>query len=249
MRAGFQCLAFAAVLLSAGGCAWNWTDRAGDGEPADPCTDHADALFCDGFESGDFSQWTNDGAGDPLTLVNMAHSGEFAALGETNGVGDQARFEASWATPVTSGSVFARAYFFIPAGTVTTQSTLFSMHGKDGNRIAIVLSTKNDVPGTTFISNDLPNGGGGDYSTPEAVALGKWECMELEINVAAAPNGYIKLSKNGKPFDAGNRTNVNTAVPGGYDGLRLPASYSAQEEPFAAYVDDVVVDTKPIGCD
>lgn len=249
MRAVLQRFVLIAVLMPVGGCAWNWTDRAGDGEPADPCTDHADALFCDGFESGDFSQWKNDNAGNPLTIVDMAHAGEFAALGETNGVGDQARFEANWATPVTSGSIFARAYFFIPVGTVTKQSTLFSMHGDNGNRIAIVLSTRNDVPGTTFISSDLPDGGGGDYSSPEAIALGKWECMELEIKVAAAPDGYIKLSRNGKLFDAGNRTGVNTAVPGGYAGLRLPASYSAQDEPFSAYVDDVVVDTKPIGCE
>ena len=259
MRTWRHAFSVAALLLTAGGCSWNWTDRASandgggdtgvDSGPGDSCAAHADALFCDGFESGDFSRWKNDGAGNPLTIATMAHTGTYAALGETSGVGDQARFEANWATPVTSGSIFARAYFFVPTGTVTEQSTLFSMHGKNGNRIAIVLSTKEDTPGTTFISNDLPNGGGGAYSTPEAMALGKWECMELEVRVAAAPDGYITLSRNGKAFGSGNRTGINTDVPGGYAGLRLPASYSAQEAPFAAYVDDVIVDTKRIGCD
>jgi hypothetical protein len=249
---------FVIVLTALGGCSWDWESRMPSPEDggfdatpdgpidSDPCAAHTAALFCDGFESGDLSAW-GGAVGNPVEIVETAHSGKYAARGEASGDipggTTQSRIAAEWDTPVTTGSIYVRGYFFVPADVVPNQATLFDLSGS-GGRIAVVVGST----GTTFLASDLPNAGDDTAnSAPDAIERGQWQCLELAVEIGGTGAGSITLSREGVPFANGNRSGVNTVSGDGYTAVRLPVQYT--KGPFEALVDDVVVDTSPIGCD
>lgn len=260
-HAALSCVLLGLAVL--GGCSWDWESRnaspddggfdaESDAPPdapvdTDPCDTHADALFCDGFESGDLSAW-GGAVGAPVEIVETAHSGKYAARGATSGQPAQSRIAAEWDTPVTEGSIYVRGYFFVPASVEPAGANLFDLSGETG-RIAVVLGTNDGTVGTTFLSNNIPNGGGGVSSAPEAVERGVWQCLELAVEIGGVGEGTITLSRGGVPFENGNRVGVNTDPGAGFTSVRLPVQYTPENAPFEALVDDVVVDTAPIGCD
>src|SRR5690606_10218210 len=115
----------------------------GDAPPAGSvgCAAHPDALFCDGFETGDTRAW--DGEFDRgVDIVSDAHWGDHAGLAVTTGADQRAWVRTTLGESVSSGTLHIRAFFRIPEGTETEQINLLSTGGSIASD-GIVLVVRN----------------------------------------------------------------------------------------------------------
>lgn len=238
-----------------GGCAFDWDARrtaAGDGGPdgaTTGCAEHTGALFCDDFEEGNADRWASeDGRG--VAFVTESHAGTYAARASTTGVDQTASLVTELNTPVVSGPLHVRLFIFIPPGATTQQINLISLGDSGDAYMAVVLRSKDDTQGLTYLYGTKPPDDANDVdSFPATVPFGSWQCLELGIEVGDAPGGSMTLWRNGTMIANGNVEGADTRVADGYQRLELPIAYAAQAAPFTITVDDVVVDDAPIGCD
>jgi hypothetical protein len=218
----------------------------GDGGFVPPCT----ALFCDGFETGidTHKGWylnTNNGAitADPT----RAHRGAQSAHIHMNSVGPNVEAKAQLAQnrfyPVND--LHIRAYFYFQATSDTT---------------SLMALQQNTTPyrGIYFYSGASQQKIWDDASSNVAFSnsaypIDQWVCVELEVTNADGAMGGMGRARAwiGDPqtlaVDLANASTtfnppLNTLFFGGI--LQSPSGVAAFDE----WVDDVIIDNKPIGC-
>lgn len=244
------------VLLAAGACGRFGFDghtrdgaAAGDDAPPDvPALGceltHPGALLCDGFEATGMGPWdyqiVMDGTATRTTTRPYRGTASLEIQSDSANAYKAARWgkNALFAAPPES-DLYMRAYYFITSDTTIT----------DQASILIVLNGGPPYPG----ANVLLVPGHLDLNVSASVTpitfdppRDRWVCIELHVHVDATA-GFGELSVDGAPVvqsQAGD-----TTVAGGYTNLDVGLHYATPPQgPVHMWIDDVVADVAPIGC-
>jgi hypothetical protein len=181
-------------------------DQAGNVSPASspaelttPPATPSGTVFSDGFESGDFSQWT---ANTGMTVQQ--------ALTRTG----------AWAARQTTTSAATHAYKQLPSThTDLYYSLAFDVVSQGGNNVYLgkirtgsggsILGLYRSTSGTLNLRNDA---GAVTYTSTTPVSLGQWHTLELHAVIAGA-SGRTEVWLDGQPVGALSRTqNLGTSA-------------------------------------
>lgn len=195
------------------------------------------AFFCDGFESPTFDAWTSRNGGVVQT-TSLVHTGAGALVATTDATLQIADVVSAF-TPIGSGEVHARGWFYLPSGYPIFKFNLFGLYGSTGAVIVAdqgKLNVFNDGPPavTLYTNADVPRD--------------RWFCLEVHLTISPT-NGTGALNLDGTQL--GEMTGWNTVpAAGGYNKLLagLPFLFPTQDPATTLFLDDVVVGSQPIGC-
>jgi hypothetical protein len=221
---------------------------AGGGRLQDACAPdcsarYADALYFEDFEATDHAvpevAVATNGA-----LLEVTHeeskNGEHSLHAVQGGYQSEAEVRAALPSPTTSGQLYARAWVRVPEGAVTGTFKVLALNG-------------GMAPGLDF--NLLPGGVLDIYSQittgfwrsgRDAYPTNEWFCLEVAVDVSDT-FGSVSLSVGGaRAFSAPTDTLPEGGVAQAVYGF---AFGSVEQTGGEVFIDDVVVDDKPIGCE
>jgi hypothetical protein len=149
-------------------------------------------IFSDGFESGSMSAWTSSGGLAVQTA--LAHSGRYAAQGNTTNGGTYAKKTL----PSTYTDGYARIYFNLVS--YTSQVNLLRFRtAADGSLAYLYINTagrlalQNDVSPTSFVSTASVSAGSGWHSL-EFHAKINGAASQTEVWLDGTPVGSLSLT-------------------------------------------------------
>ncbi len=247
---------------AAGGATGGAASPADAGSPGgatpDGGTTGCKGLFCEDFESGaiDPAVWdvkTNGGQPPPAVVsqAGMVGHGKFAAHFHANPNAVSYDFIITKKPPAAlAGHHFGRAYFMITP-MPPTNHTEYVYAGTVGFPQYKYLEVASAAPlawQLTYVDL-VPPANGEDYHSGGHVPTGRWFCLEWEFDDAPDQatvyvDGVADFSQ--KAFTFGGAT---TGLVGGFAAFGFgyyawhPATYA-----FDVYYDDIVLDTKRVGC-
>lgn len=218
------------------------TDSALDGPAV--CT----ALFCDGFEAGIGASWTIDTAsGTAVPSGTQVHGGAKSVGLVTNAItssttNPRASLSLTGLLPVTGATIYARAWFYLqsPFDTTATFAQMINFANSSGTGISI--GARHGV----ITANDYTSGGYMESAT-KALPLDTWFCLQMEM-----PNNSTSTVRTF--VDGVEVTDIaltkSTAQPVSdqfYVGFLWANTITSQAK-AQGWIDDVAIDTSPIGC-
>lgn len=226
------------ALCVAAGCGRIAFDPVGgDGGGSAPgCP--AFAQFCDGFESGDFSQWTGSDVSPGGTIVatqERAHSGSFAFAGtmpmQSNGAAAAVLHDFA---PISSGMLAVREWINTPVPIVAYDGVLdiydvfqhYVLAAGDSNR--------------WVISENSPGGGLNNYYATPTPPLDTWTCIEVDVTFSPPRFELFVDDTLALGMPAADPAPLYREISVGVARADL-AGYSV-------FVDDVVQADRHIGC-
>ncbi len=232
------------------------TDARGDAGPASGC----EGLFCEDFEKGiiDPAIWdvkVNGGQSMPdlVTQAGLVAHGKYAAHFHANPNTVSYDFMITKNPPAAlKGHHFGRAYFMITP-MPPTNHTEYIFAGTTGFPALKYLEVASAAPlvwQLTYVT-EVPPGTGEDYHSGGKVPIGQWFCLEWEFN-DAPDQAAVYQDGNAAAAFAQNTFTYNGATTGLVGGFAAfgfgyyawhPATYA-----FDVYYDDIVLDTKRVGC-
>jgi hypothetical protein len=225
-------------------------------DPPDPVGDSrcydtfVNRPVCLGFEEPLEEPWWEAGAGGTVNLISSRTYVGDGAL-SARAMAGQARFVGQMAYPagLRSGSVYMRAYVYVPSTAVIDTVVVMGMSETDAPFGGVTVALK--AEGTALDVHPL---GAGVMpvlvmpATPFHVPRDLWNCMQLSIGIGGAAQGSVELRVNGTL--AVQNGSIATLPGLGYRGLSAGLLYTDPLQPaIEVYVDEVVADTAPIPCD
>ena len=207
-----------------------------DSAPAVACP--SGAMFCDGFESGNISAWSNSemsaGAGSTLAVQStIVHSGTFALDATMPAFGNGAFADVFVSFPTISSGTVATRIWVYPA------QPLVNFDG--------VLLLYTDVSNALLVSGDstgiwTATQNSTDWHSSVAAASNTWTCVELDL--VFTPQLAITLYINDVAAITGQVLTDQTLT---VSELRAGV---ARADAAGAHViiDDVVLAAQHIGC-
>ena len=247
-RAGVAGNDAAAIDSTAGGGGGGGGDASmGSDGPAGldstSCDDvHAGALFCDGFEGAPV--WTGQrmqSATVTVSTENVYRGSSALKVSLAGGATSAGSFYAM--NPlggITTGKLYIRGYFYIPSGTPATHLLLLWAAGT-GTPPANGVGYAVDNEFAYGENNIKPVG----FSAGVDVPRDKWTCLEMEIDIGTT--GNLSWTVDGA---FGGGVGGNDVPTGGYQRFEVGVvDAPSTQAPIDVYVDEVVADTAPIGCD
>lgn len=217
---------------------------SGDGGPLLDCTmTHPTATFCVTFEEpgmGDWDYTVLDEGSAELTTARE-YRGSHSLEIQTTGV--DAYKAARWGKnyvfdALDSGDLYLRQYVWLDSATTVNDQLSIAVIGND--QPPYPASNVLLVPGE--IHANTQNGGGvADYEYPRD----RWTCLLLHIDIG--PNGAIEVFVD--ETRVVSRTGIDTRVGGGYTNVDVGVHYATPNQSAShMWIDEVVADTKPVGC-
>ena len=190
-------------------------------------TSQGQAVFQDGFESGNLSAWNTSGG---LTVQSgLVHAGSFAAQGNTTNGGTYAKKVLS--TTYTDG--YLRAYFNIASS--ASQVNLLRFRTATDGSLAYVGATS---AGRLTLRNDVA---GATINSATTVGAG-WHALEFHATINGAAS-VIEVWLDGVQVgDLSLSTNLGTTPIG-----RLQIGEVNSGRTYNVVFDDVVFDTQAVG--
>ena len=218
--AGQTCVAGACVRREAPGC------------PA-----HPGALACSGFDDPAPAGWTATTDADSVLAVVSTPllAGAGALDARTAAVNGRSRFLHEF-TQLQSGQLYLRAWVYAAPGTL-----LSNVH-------TIVVGDANTGDyGSKFVYSDgkihVAAAGAAVPGSADA-PLGQWYCLRLELGIG--DQGTVRAYLNDSQFvDA---TGIDTLPAAGVHNVTAGIDFSGQAEPAELFIDELVLDTAPVGC-
>ena len=204
---------------------------------ANPACGHAGELFCDDFESADLSRWSEAPTGALELETTMSHRGRGALVVTTDG--SQLAYIGTRIAPQTTGSLHARAWFFVPSTVALNKIDIYNVNGSSDGVVFLV-----DMNELRAYSS--PGGGAVVVSGMQA-PRDQWFCIEYHIDISRT-SGAVKLDLNGTTIGT-QSAGIDTLPSDGYVSLTIGmTSVIAPQSPVTFYIDDVAAGTQPLGC-
>jgi hypothetical protein len=209
----------------------------GDGG-APPCPSYA--VFCDDFESGDFSKWSSVNQQNGATCVvdtSRPLRGTYSAHASGNGPASPAGADAELISSVGTSDLTLRFYAY--ASALPGQFGLLAEIFRNSDNSAFSVGTNG--AGAWVISEVMPGGAATDHISTTLFTANTWHCVETQATAA----GRVKLWIDNAPVV--DVASVNGVVQ--YDVVqvgypRVPTGATAQ-----VWVDDVAIAPQRIGCE
>ncbi len=232
-------------------------DSGPDGADADAgthgCAD-AGVILCEDFEQPlNTAVWVTSGSGGPgVRDTTRSHSGTTSLhlatnainnVGGSYGVGIEET--ETFANTALAAGFYAREWIYVPS-----TSTFANGMGLSGVQQAVSPWQGTDVQITSSGDVSLVNytGSGGYTQTANALPRDAWVCLEWQM-VYGATKGSTTLWISGT--QAASLTNVPTQPSPPYGTLFVEAAFyqvSVAQPAVEIWVDDVIVDSQPVGC-
>lgn len=193
----------------------------------------ANTLFSDGFESGDYSNWTlfkvgGDGSG--VVQSQVVSSGSFAAqLSETSNTGSFAYARKTLATPEMELNA-SGDFQVITEGSSGGNVPFIRLYDANGNRIANVyrLNRNDNRIGVQH--------GGVYYITSGMLPLNTWGNIRLHVIENASGIGTVEIYLNGNLIYQSTTANLSSA------GLKIiQIGNDTTKQTFGIYTDNILV--------
>lgn len=200
----------------------------------------AAVIFSDGFESGDFSEWTGivtDSGNTAEVTTTDPYDGTYHARFKNDGSGNQAY---AYKTITSASEVYIRQYVRFVSPTTTNDDDTFclSLRGTDWQAIAGI----EYYSATGKYKWELLNRGSSARSASEfTLNTATYYCIEIRYKVHAS-EGAAEMWVDGVKVIS--ETGVNTSAYGNITQIRIGMDYRALDE---IYVDSVVVADAYIG--
>jgi len=214
------CVAGACVSLESGGCAA-----------------HPNALACSGFDDPAVPDWTAtvDPSGELSVVATPRLAGSGALVARTAMVNGRSRFAHEF-TALTSGQLYLRAWIYVAPNTL-----LNDVH-------TIVVGDANTADyGSKFVyTNGTLHVAASGVAVTGTVnpPVGQWYCLRMDLGIS--DQGSIQAYLNDVPFvDA---TGVDTLPAAGVHNVTAGIDFAGQADPAEIFVDELVLDTTPVGC-
>jgi hypothetical protein len=245
-------------LLLAAGCGrigFTSTELSpGDGATADGASErqplqqgcnltHPKALLCDGFEAVDDAwDYQVEEFGAVIRSEERGAQGNASLKIEIDGV-DQYK-AARWGKNnvldfLATGGLHIREYIFMPSRTVVADQLSIMVTGNqvDPFPSANVLLTPGEIHAVVEATNAV---------APFEFPRDRWVCVELHLQIDGF--GAIALEIDGSTVVSAQ--SIDTRVDGGYTNIDVGFHYATPTQPASEmFVDEIVADTSPIGCD
>jgi hypothetical protein len=202
------------------------------------------AFFCDGFETGDVSRWSDSGAGPNGTLVvqsTTVHTGQYAVRGSMpNGsmVGQEADVGESFAS-ISTGMLAVREWVYQPQPLINFDGVLLLYNKSNSDYVVLGGNTTGLWEATENSSAGLH-----DYLTTTAAPENQWLCVELDY--AFMPGGgasTIDLYVDDVSVLSSAVTNPAPA----FDLVQVGVAHT-DSGGSTTIVDDAAMATQHIGC-
>lgn len=215
--------------------------------PPDPtaCDDvHAGAIFCDGFESGDFSAWDRELT--PSTSVPMIETGIVyrgasslraeALPGASSGSGVEAEV-----FPIVAGisEQWLRGYYYVPSSPGLGMEFNTMREASGGYDFTLLVD-----PDSTNVHNHSAMW---RDSASDVFPVDRWVCVETHVRLNDATTGVVEAYWDG--VRVLRATDLDTTAPRGLGEIMAGLSWKSNASTRLIYVDEVVADDSMIGCD
>lgn len=213
-----------------------------DGPGLDCHVNHASAILCDGFEDG-MTPWPYsvifDATVDATTTRAWGGSHALEVHTDNSTNYKDGRWGAYLPAAITTGDLYVRQYMWLPSSVaITGQISLVVI----GNGTSPYPATFFYLDGAQLVINTDGNPVYGVDTLPRD----RWVCAEMQIQISAT-NGFVKVTFDGIP--ALQTPAIDTDVAGGYTNIDVGVHYATDTQgPASLWIDDIVVDTNPIGC-
>jgi hypothetical protein len=197
-------------------------------------------LVCSGFEDPSLSEWSRTLAqgGAARRTTSHAHAGSGALEVQTSGTGGMAVVVADGLLPHASQELHVRAYAYVPKSEAMIAQALVTV-ADAALTSGISLLTK----GGRFAL--LAQAGEIEQSTKLAVPTDTWFCLELDLLLGEG-DGSVALTIDG--VESGVVPKIDRVAPTGVTHVAL-GSVVADPQSSQLWIDDVAIDTKPVGCE
>lgn len=203
------------------------------------CDDHADALFCSGFEDSGLPEWIVLGVPNS-TLEPSAeprHSGAFALEAQALVRNGRSRLEGQFARQDT-GTIHLRAWLFVEPDAVLDNVHVITLGDVDTPDWGVTFDL---YRGELAIETPITAPVGEGVSIPR----GRWFCLQAEIELSDSA-GAVRVTLDGQPVvDA---QSLDTLPAAGAHSLAVGIDHLAQDQPARVFFDDVLVDDVPTRC-
>ena len=226
--------------------------KGGDGGSGPGCAGSS-ALFCEDFESGKLTSgtWTTDTQDGTATVDTMqAHSGTYAYHAHVTNESDaRSLITEKMGFPVAH--FFGRVFLWFDAPSPQVHSNYIFAYDQAGSTGFYLGSQYQQLQAFSNI------GGAEGHSTQylpasqypnDAVPTGKWACIEWEFD---GTGGTATYWLNGTQWDMETGWGSGTTFVESQLGIHIFGSYGGpgtDAASFDLWFDDLVIDTKRVGC-
>ena len=206
----------------------------------------ASVLLCEDFENGLSSgTWQQQQMGGEVSIDTMSHRGNHALHSHTDGVDSGSpslnAYIAHYFSSTLTQSIYVRAFVYVSSPVPTSNFTLTS-----------AFQSTTGFPGSSLeLSNgnleelDWANNPAFTAKSPAMFPLDRWVCVERQI-VPGSP-GQMHVWVDGEEvMPLGTTSEV--VVPTDAVTFGLSFDPAGPQPGFDTWIDDVLVDTQPIGC-
>jgi hypothetical protein len=208
----------------------------------------AGAIFCDGFEAGSLvAPWGTLPVHGSITVDAMhVYRGNYAlhAHQAAIGSGSQDTGVAISTQSYPSPDIYLRAFVYLPGPASTGTFTFLRAQMSGGTQDSVDLQVANGVF-ATYASRVST----GEVSTT-VPPLDRWFCVEWHVHMASS--GYAALSIDGNPVPGLQSANTfDTTNSPIYDWLVVGLDSASASSGIPArdlWLDEIILDNKPIGC-
>jgi len=207
------------------------TDPAGnvDATPASRTWTVDPVAFTDGFESGDFSNWTT---------IHTANNGSAMVQSDVAKTGS---FAAALAAPSSTSYAYARKtlsqsqpditvsgdFQITMEGGSNKEVPIFKLYDSSGTRLVYLY--RRNVSGRVYLVD-----GATTYSTSAKLALGTWANFSVYVIAGGTGASTIQVSMNGSVIYQTTTASLGTS------GIRTIQIGNDKQLPFALYADNIV---------
>ncbi len=222
--------------------------RFPDGGLDECASTYAGAIRCTGFEQAGLSDWsgtTIEGAGAIERSTARAHRG-LGALHASSAAASSVAVVFEDFAPLRSGELYLRAYLYVPSGLATDTMNLFFI-GDDSD-------PKPD--GSPFTGVDLnlldgavqvyaPDGDPMRQTGTLAIPRQRWFCFRARIVISQQQGEVHAFVDDQAALDA---SGLDTLPDAGVHRVRAGVDWSSQDAFFEVFMDDLVIDDRPVPC-
>ena len=202
-----------------------------------------DALQCHSFDEF-LPGWTPSDENSSIEIsTDEVYRGTSSARASAGDGRSKAFVQEGWGTPLFSGPLYFRGYFYIPETPVPNFDwTLMAFQETVSPYDGISVRIEGDA---LVIHAPLPGNGARARAT-QPFPTERWMCIQVAIDINASA-GSVQVHVDGELH--AEMLNRPTAVASGFGMMFKGIGWGGAGDPIVVYMDETIVDTSPIPCD